>query len=66
MRNETTDGKTIVQAPQPQPGRYTSNAVLSVALAPDEEVEWQWTHYPDGSSAVTGYIITKRQLTNRS
>lgn len=41
----TTDRKTIVQAPQPSTGKYTSGAVLSVSLAPDEEAEWHWAHY---------------------
>ena len=51
--------KQIVLAPQS--GRAdVSGQVISVELAEDEEVVWQWTHYPDGTSAVTGYKITKK------
>jgi hypothetical protein len=31
-----------------------------VELSEDEEVIWQWTHRPDGPSAVTGYEIVKK------
>ena len=34
--------------------------VLSVELGEDEEVIWQWTHRPDGTSAVTGYEVVKK------
>ena len=34
--------------------------VISVEVGEDEEVLWQWTHYPDGTSAVTGYEIVKK------
>jgi hypothetical protein len=51
--------KRIVLAPQS--GRAdTSGQVISVELGEDEEVVWQWTHYPDGTSAVTGYKIIKK------
>jgi len=61
MNKFTTDGKKIVQAPPPI-GAFTSSAVLSVALVPDEEVEWYWSYYPDGSSAATGYSIIKKPI----
>jgi hypothetical protein len=45
----------------PQAGSQDKSAqVISVELADDEEVRWQWTHYPDGTSAVTGYEIIKK------
>ena len=57
--SEETPRKRLVVAPQP-PGRTPESATLSVELAPDEEVEWIWTHRPDGTSVVTGYEIHKR------
>jgi len=51
--------KRIVYAPQPD--RISSApALISVALSEDEEVEWHWTHFPDGRSMVTGYSIVKK------
>jgi hypothetical protein len=37
-----------------------SAQVISLVLSEDEDVLWQWTHYPDGTSAVTGYEIIKK------
>ena len=55
---KTNEKKRIVHAPSSGaldlPGQ-----VLSVELGEDEEVIWQWTHRPDGTSAVTGYEIVK-------
>ena len=31
--------------------------ILDVEVEPDQAVEWVWTHYPDGRSAVTGYNL---------
>ncbi len=50
--------KRIVYAPQPDT-TLSSPAVLSVELAADEDVEWQWTHLANGKSIVTGYTIFK-------
>ncbi|MCI0665783.1 MAG: hypothetical protein L0220_32400 [Acidobacteria bacterium] len=45
----------------PQFGSSDKSAqVISVELTEDEDVLWQWTHYPDGTSAVTGYEIIKK------
>jgi len=52
--------KRVVAAPQAG-SEEKSAQVISVELADDEEVRWQWTHYPDGTSAVTGYEIIKKQ-----
>jgi hypothetical protein len=38
-----------------------SSPVFSVDLADDEEVQWYWTHYPNGQSVVTGYDIVKKE-----
>jgi hypothetical protein len=37
-------------------------ALLSLELEEGEEVEWQWTHFVDGCSVVTGYRIVPRLL----
>ncbi len=45
----------------PQAGKADSSGqIISVELNDDEDVRWQWTHYPDGTSAVTGYEIFKK------
>ena len=51
--------KRIVQAPS-SGGSEAPGQVLSVELNENEEVVWQWTHRPDGTSAVTGYEIVKK------
>ena len=45
------------QAPQAD---VAAGVALSVELAEDEEVNWQWTHGADGRSRITGYQIHKR------
>jgi len=60
---ETTEKKRIVQAPS-SGGSDLSGQVLSVQLGEDEEVIWQWTHCPDGTSAVTGYEVVKKTEEN--
>jgi hypothetical protein len=49
--------KRTVVAP---PGEVAPGAVLSVELAEDEQVQWQWSHGTDGQSRITGYQISKR------
>jgi hypothetical protein len=51
--------KSIVVAP-PASGTVRSAQIISVELTDDEDLRWQWTHYPDGTSAVTGYEIIKK------
>jgi hypothetical protein len=51
--------KRIVQAPSSGSSDLPGQ-VLSVELSEDEEVSWQWTHRPDGTSVVTGYDIVKK------
>jgi hypothetical protein len=48
-----------VTAPQPE-GVPLPTHVISVELAADEDVQWQWTHTTDGKSIVTGYTIIKK------
>jgi hypothetical protein len=35
-------------------------ALLGVRVDEDEDVEWQWTHFVDGRSVVTGYRVVSR------
>ena len=57
--DQQTDKKRTIQAPQPHHA-VTPSSVISVELKENEEVEWQWTHFPDRRSAVTGYTITRK------
>ncbi|HEU0184208.1 MAG TPA: hypothetical protein VFS27_02775 [Blastocatellia bacterium] len=50
--------KRVVQAPSAG-GSDSPGQILSVELGEDEQVVWQWTHRPDGTSVVTGYEIVK-------
>jgi hypothetical protein len=52
--------KRTVQAPQAD---VAPGVALSVEVAEDEEVEWQWRHDPGGRSQITGYQIVKRPNT---
>lgn len=49
--------KRTIQAPQAD---VLPGTAVSVELAEDEEVQWQWSHGPDGQSRITGYQIKKR------
>lgn len=51
--------KRIVYPPQPG-NSATPTYVLSVELSDDEEVAWQWMHFSNGQSAITGYKILKK------
>ena len=55
---QTGKGKRIEYAPSC--GLGASSGVISVVLGEDEDVQWCWTHYPDGRSAVTGYEVIKK------
>ena len=57
---QTNDGKRIEYAPAAVGEPGVSAGVVSVALGDDEDVQWYWTHYPDGRSVVTGYGIIKK------
>jgi hypothetical protein len=58
MTERTTGGKRIIRAPNPIgfPFTQTTSANMSVLLADNEDVEWHWTHLPNGSY-VSGYTI---------
>jgi hypothetical protein len=65
QRTRKSKIERTVLAPQNK-ARLLSGSVLSVKLGPDEDVHWQWTHYQNGKSAVTGYTITKKKRNRRS
>jgi len=56
--NESKSIKRLIKAPAPQNG-IQKNAILSVLVDEDEDVQWTWAHR-DGQSFVTGYEIVKR------
>jgi hypothetical protein len=61
---KTAGKKRWVPAPPSDPPDVMhSGQITGVYLAPDEEVEWHWTHSPDGTSVVTGYTLKKKGTT---
>ena len=56
--SQKNEKKIIVTAPSNSDSTVTG-AVLSVEISVDEEVDWVWTHFETGKSAVTGYKINK-------
>ena len=61
----TASNTRVVNAPPPTiPSSATllPNRVLSVALEPDEDVEWIWTATANGGEYVSGYNIRKKAL----
>ena len=59
QEDSETEQKRVVYAPQPAK-ISTPPSVLSVELSNDEEVEWQWTHFPNCQSVITGYKIVSK------
>jgi hypothetical protein len=55
--------KHIVQTPS-SGGSDLPGQVLSVELGENEQIIWQWTHRPDGTSMVTGYEIVEKSEEN--
>ena len=51
---------TTRSTPPASDWRVQPPALLSVHVDDDEDVEWQWTHFADGRSMVTGYRIVPR------
>ncbi len=56
---QTESHKRFVQPPVTELASQTA-PVISVELEADEEVEWLWTHLPNGQSVVTGYEVSKK------
>lgn len=57
--NPAQPTKRTVYAP---PADVLPGVALSVELADDEQVQWQWSPAPDGRSRITGYEIIKSPL----
>lgn len=60
-QNDQASKKQTVYAPQLDTAS-AAPLVISVELEEDEEVEWQWTHFLESRSAVTGYTIIKKTV----
>jgi hypothetical protein len=58
--NETTDGRKWVSAPYQGPQIHTGS-INGVWVNPTDEVEWNWSHTPQGSF-ISGYSIKTRGL----
>jgi hypothetical protein len=64
MKPDTSDDKRTILAPKSSPPNQPG--IISVTLAPDEEVDWHWKYGPDGSRVVTGYTIRKKSGDGKS
>lgn len=56
---DKNEKKLTISAPR-NSDASVPGAVLSVEIGVDEEVEWVWTHFENGRSAVTGYTLIKK------
>jgi len=54
LNMETT--KLFVSVPE-NSDSSVSGSITGARISSDHSVIWQWTHLPDGRSAVTGYTI---------
>ena len=50
--------RTVV-AP-PAVGKGVVNRFTTVIVADDEDVEWEWTHTPEGAHFISGYKVIRR------
>jgi hypothetical protein len=50
----------VLQAPPPTEPSIPPS-IYWIELRNDQEVEWQWTNFPDGNGVVTGYKIIQRK-----
>jgi hypothetical protein len=57
MNLAETDSSTIRLLPPSSEHSLCPPVLLSVDVEEGEAVEWIWTHFADGNSAVTGYRI---------
>jgi hypothetical protein len=49
-----------VVAPPADDNRLRPPMLLSVEVEDEETIEWIWTHFADGRSAVTGYRVVPK------
>jgi len=52
--------KFVRSAKAPRLTVGNANGIISVDFAEDEEVQWNWTHMPQGSY-VSGYTLIKKK-----
>lgn len=60
MRETNTGGQIWVAAPYPS-DRLTTGSIQGVWIDPTQDVEWIWTHTPNGSY-VSGYTVKYKPL----
>jgi hypothetical protein len=66
MNSQADEKKRFVQSPV-RDATQGSSSVFNVELKENEDVEWIWTHHPNGQSVVTGYrTIDKDSKTTES
>lgn len=53
---QTSSAVRVVYPPQPTDPSIPAS-IFSLEIHEELEVEWQWTHLPDGNSVVTGYRL---------
>lgn len=57
----TTDVKKRIEyAPDQYQRPQSTSGPMSVILAPDEDVRWEWATTHDGKQYVNGYTIVKK------
>jgi len=56
-----TAGRVFVGAPY-QSGPMVTGMIQGVWVSDEEEVEWIWSHWTDGTSSVTGYVVKQKSL----
>jgi hypothetical protein len=62
MRHNTDTGYTRRRVEAPVSGMSNEpSPILSVLLEEDEDVVWQWSHYANGQSVVSGYEVIKKE-----
>jgi hypothetical protein len=58
------ESKTYIYMAPPPTDPEIIPSIYSIELREDQEVEWHWTHLPDGNAVVTGYKIREKNREN--
>jgi len=59
----TTDTSGRQWHPAPwQSAPMNTGSITGLWMAPDEDVDWFWTHTADGKSYVSGYTLKKKAI----
>jgi hypothetical protein len=60
QQQRTRSSTRVIYPPLPtDPAIFPS--IFSLEIREELEVEWQWTHFPDGNGVVTGYRLFLRE-----